>query len=97
MYNICYKLHTNELDSVEAVAKWQSEDTNSRLLLVDSDGTYNFADIVGKGLFKYTSFLENFNRAYNFWTVSARALIFHMSIPCDKTFQWVPIFLTLWP
>ena len=33
----------------------------------------------------------------NFWTVSARSLIFHMSIPCVKTFPWVPLFLTLWP
>ena len=40
---------------------------------------------------------KNFNLAYNFWTVSARALIFHMIIPCDKTFQWVPLFFTLWP
>ena len=27
----------------------------------------------------------------------ARALIFHMSIPCDKTFPLVPLFFTLWP
>ena len=38
----------------------------------------------------------NFNLAKNFWTVSARALIFHSSIPCDKTFLWVPLFFTLW-
>ena len=31
--------------------------------------------------------------ANNFWTVSVRALIFHMSTPCVKTFQCVPIFL----
>ena len=36
--------------------------------------------------------LWNFNLANNFWKVSARALIFHMSIPCDKTFPWVPWF-----
>ena len=38
--------------------------------------------------------LWNFNLANNFWTVSARsrALIFHMNIPCDKTFWWVPFF-----
>ena len=42
-------------------------------------------------------FFEIFNLANNFWTVSARALIFHMSIPCDKTFPLVPLFLTLWP
>ena len=40
---------------------------------------------------------ENFKIANNFWTVSARALIVHMSIPCDKTFLWVPLFFTLWP
>ena len=28
--------------------------------------------------------LWNFNLANNFWTVSPRALIFHMNIPCDK-------------
>ena len=45
--------------------------------------------------------LATFN---NFWTVSARALIFHMSIPCDITFLWVPLFflpcdleLGVWP
>ena len=35
---------------------------------------------------------KNFNLANNFWTVSTRALIFHMSIPCDKTFPWIPLF-----
>ena len=28
---------------------------------------------------------ENFNLANNFWTASAKALRFHMSLPCDKT------------
>ena len=37
--------------------------------------------------------LKNFNFPYNFWTVSARALIFIKSTPCDSAFQ----FLTLWP
>ena len=41
--------------------------------------------------------LWNFNLANNFWTESARALIFHMRIPCDKTFPWIQLFLTLWP
>ena len=40
---------------------------------------------------------KNFNLANIFWILSARALIFRMSIPCDKTFQWVPLFFTLWP
>ena len=40
---------------------------------------------------------ENFNLANNFWAVRARALIFYMCIPCDKTFPWVPLFFTMWP
>ena len=36
--------------------------------------------------------LWNLNLANNFWTVSARALIFHTSIPCDKTSQWFHYF-----
>ena len=34
-------------------------------------------------------FFENFNLANNFWTVSARAFIFLMNIPCDKIFLLV--------
>ena len=34
--------------------------------------------------------------ANSFWTVSARALVFHMSIPCDKTFPYVPLLFTIW-
>ena len=41
--------------------------------------------------------LWNFKLADNFWTISARASIFHMNIPYDKTFPWVPLYLTLWP
>ena len=40
----------------------------------------------------WPNFLENFNLSYKFWTVSVRALIFHMSIPCDKTFLWFHYF-----
>ena len=40
--------------------------------------------------------LWNFNLANNFWTVSARALIFHMSIVSGKTFSGLPLFLTMW-
>ena len=46
---------------------------------------------------EFDPFLENFNLANNFWTVSAKALIFHISISCDKAFRWVPLFMTLWP
>ena len=41
--------------------------------------------------------LWNVNLANNIWTMNARALIFHINIPCDKTFPWVPLFFTLWP
>ena len=37
---------------------------------------------------------KNFNLAYNSWTTIGRAFIFHMCIPCDKTFPWVPKYLT---
>ena len=37
---------------------------------------------------------KNFNLAYNSWTTLGRAFIFHMCIPCDKTFPRVPKFLT---
>ena len=40
---------------------------------------------------------ENFNLAHNFWTVRGRDFIFHMCIPCDKTFPLVPNLLTAWP
>jgi hypothetical protein len=40
---------------------------------------------------------KNFTLGNNFWIVSTRALIFHMSIPCDKTFPLVSNILTLWP
>ena len=46
---------------------------------------------------EFDPFFENFNLAYNFWTVGAKALIFHMNILCDKTFPWVPLLFTLWP
>ena len=37
---------------------------------------------------------KNFNLAYNSSTTIDRAFIFHMCIPCDKTFPWIPKFLT---
>ena len=40
--------------------------------------------------------LWNSNLANNFWTVSARAFLFHMNISCDYTYPWVPLFFTLW-
>jgi hypothetical protein len=42
--------------------------------------------------------IENLNHAFSiFWFVYTGTLIFHISICCDKSFQWVPISLTLWP
>ena len=46
---------------------------------------------------------KKLNLDHNFWTKSDRALILHISIPCDKTLLLIPIFLTygpwpwLWP
>ena len=50
---------------------------------------------------EFDPFLGKNNLANNFWTGSAAALMFYMSISCDKTFPLVPIFFTLdlgvWP
>jgi hypothetical protein len=40
---------------------------------------------------------KNFNLGHNFRMISTRALIFYMSIPCDKNFLSVPTVLTSWP
>jgi hypothetical protein len=34
--------------------------------------------------------IKNFNLGYNFGMVCTRVSIFHMSVPCDKTFPGVP-------
>jgi hypothetical protein len=39
--------------------------------------------------------IKNFNLGYNFQMVCTRMLIFHMSVPCDKIFSWVPFFFDL--
>ena len=41
--------------------------------------------------------LKKLNLDHNLWSRSDRVLILHTSIPCDKTFLLIPIFLTLWP
>jgi hypothetical protein len=38
----------------------------------------------------FDSLTTNFNLGYNFQMVCTRMLIFHMSVPCDKIFSWVP-------
>ena len=40
---------------------------------------------------------KNFNLGHNFQTKNDRAFVFHMCIPCDKTFNVVLQVLTLWP
>ena len=47
----------------------------------------------------HLSYFENLNLANNIWTVNTRTLIFHSSFFWDKTFLWVPTFMTLrpWP
>ena len=36
-------------------------------------------------ILEFDPYFKNFNLANNFWTVSSRALKFHMDIPSDKT------------
>ena len=38
---------------------------------------------------------KNFKIGHNFWMVSDRTFIFHMRIPCDKTFPLIPKYVTL--
>jgi hypothetical protein len=38
---------------------------------------------------------ENFNLSFIVWMVCTRILIFHMRVPCNKNFLWVPTDLTL--
>ena len=42
---------------------------------------------------KFDLFFKNFKLGRNFWTSRDRAFIFHMYIPCDKTFH----FIIVWP
>ena len=44
---------------------------------------------------EFNLFSKNSNLANNFWIVIT--LILHMNISCDKVFQYILIFLTLWP
>ena len=60
-------------------------------------GSYWFCPVCHSVILSFCPLFWNFNLANNFWTVSARALIFHMSILCNKTFPWIPLFFTLWP
>ena len=63
---------------------------------IEDRGAYCFCPIFHSVILLFCPPLWNFNLANNFWTVSARALIFHMYISYDKTFPWVPLFFTLW-
>ena len=39
---------------------------------------------------------KNFNIGHNFWMLSDRAFIYHMCIPCGKTFSLVPRSQSRW-
>ena len=77
--------------------KFQSFCFNFYAPEIEDRGAYCFYPVCHSVILSFCPPLWNFNLANNFWTVSARALILHMSIPCDKTFPWIPLFLTLWP
>ena len=44
---------------------------------------------------KFDLLLKNFNLGHSFLTRRGRAFIFHLYIPCDKTFPWIPKFFDL--
>ena len=60
-------------------------------------GAYCFCPVCRSVFLSFSPPFWNFNLANNFWTVSDRAFIFHMIIPCDKNFPWVSLFFTLLP
>ena len=66
---------------------------------IEDRGAYCFCPVRHSVILSFCPPLWNFNLANNFWTVCARALIFHMNIPCDNTFPWYhyfyPVTLTL--
>jgi hypothetical protein len=72
--------------------------SNEYLCLQDLSMGMNIFDLVTLTLV-FDLYIENFNPGYIFWLVGATALIFHMNVPCDKTFSWVQKKLTLrpWP
>ena len=40
---------------------------------------------------------KNLNLSHNFWTIRGRAFIFHVYIPYDEAFPFIPTFFTVWP
>lgn len=62
-----------------------------------------YAPVIGEsghidfGLSVCLFFLKKFNFGHNFWTLGVRVFIFHMRIPCEKTFHLVLKGLTSWP
>ena len=58
-------------------------------------GAYCFCPVCHSVIPLFCHSLWNLNLAYNFWTMNARALIFHMNIPCDKTLFFDTVTLTL--
>ena len=65
-----------------------------RLLARRDECPESYCRTPGVGVGVHVRVHKNFNLAYNSWTTIGRAFIFHMCIPCDKTFSWVPKFLT---
>ena len=62
---------------------------------IEDQGVYCLCPVCHSVFLSLRNSVQNFNLANNFSTVSARAVIFHMSIPCNKTFPWVRTFVTL--
>ena len=48
-------------------------------------------------LFPNNPRIWEFNICHNIRTIRDRAFIFHMYIPCDEAFPFIPKLLTLWP
>ena len=60
-------------------------------LHIDMSGAYSFWPVcLSVHPFFHLFVCKNFYIGHIFWLVRCRAFIFHMSIPCDKTFLLVP-------
>ena len=89
-----YVVHVMSKSSADVVSKARREGNQNLINMlkyfyapeIEDQGAYCFCPVCNSVILSFCPPLWNYNLANNFWTVNARALIFHMSIPCDKTF-----------
>ena len=98
--NVCEKTSHclgEEVLSVASVENIKGKGENAGYFLymprIDRSGAYSFGPVCPVFFARLSVWLfvcKNFYTGHIFWLVRLRAVIFHMSIPCDKTFLLVP-------